>query len=121
MTLKYQREGFAQTRDALAWVGAHAPTFKFGLTLADVFAGLEHGYESVAPSLKGEERAAQWEASRIKLRAAHDLFKAGHVHAGKLTLQEAEELFSALRRINGKTPSRQELGDSEHGANGLDE
>ncbi|WP_234194254.1 hypothetical protein [Pseudacidovorax sp. NFM-22] len=121
MTLRYQREGFAQTRDALAWAGAYAPDFKFGLTLADVFAGLEHGYESVRSLLRDPERIAQWEASRSKLRAAHELFKAGDVHRGKLTLQEAEEGFTSLRRIKGKTPTRQELGDTEHGGNELDE
>ena len=121
MTLKYQRVGYAQTRDALAWVGTYAPNFKVGLTLADVFAGLEHGYESVASSLKDPERITQWEASRSKLRAAHELFKMGDVHRGKLTLQEAEELFTSLCRINGKSASRQKLGDTEHGANELDE
>jgi hypothetical protein len=121
MTLKYQREGYAQTRDALAWVGTYAPNFKFGLTLADVFAGLEHGYDSVASGLRDPERIAQWEASRSRLRLAYELFKSGDVRQGKLTLQEAEELFTSLRRINGKTPSRQELGDTENGTNELDE
>jgi hypothetical protein len=121
MTLKYKREGYAETRDALAWVGTYAPAFKFGLTLDDVFAGLEHGYQSVWPQLKDVERVAQWEASRQRMHQAHELFKKGDVHHGKLALQEAEELFTMLRRIKGKEVSRQEIADTEHGANELDE
>ena len=121
MILKYKREGYAETRDALAWVGTYAPAFKFGLTLDDVFAGLEHGYQSVRGELKGAERIAQWEASRQKMQEAHALFKSGDVHNGKRTLQQAEELFTTLRRIKGKKVSRQEVGDTEHGANELDE
>jgi hypothetical protein len=121
MTLKYKREGYAQTRDAITWVLLSAPNFKFGLTLEDVFAGLEHGYQSVRPQLKDVERIAQWEASRQKMQQAGDLFKKHDVHNGKLALQAAEELFIALRRIKGKKVSRQELGDTEHGANELDE
>ena len=121
MNLKYKREGYAQTRDALAWVGAYAPEFKFGLTLADVFAGLEHGYQTVRAALKEPTRIAQWEASRQKMMQAHALFLQGHVHQGKRTMQEAEELFIALRRISDKAVSRQELGDTEHAANELDE
>lgn len=121
MTLKYKREGYAETRDALAWVGAYAPVFKFGLTLDDVFAGLEHGYQSVRPQLKDMDRIAQWEASHQKMQQACELFKKGDVHNGKRTLQEAEELFTTLRRIKGKKVSRQEIGDTEHGANELDE
>lgn len=121
MALIYKREGFAQTRDALAWVGTYAPNFKFGLTLEQVFAGLEHGYQSVLPLLKDDERKGQWLESRQKLQQARKLFASGDVHGGKRTLQEAEELFTALRRIRGKKVSRQELGDTEHGANELDE
>lgn len=121
MTLKYKREGYAQTRDAITWVLLSAPNFKFGLTLDDVFAGLEHGYQSVRPQLKEAERIEQWETSHQKMQQAYELFKKGDVHHGKLTLQEAEELFIALRRIQGKKVSRQELGDTEHGGNELDE
>lgn len=121
MTLKYKREGYAETRDALAWVGTYAPSFKFGLTLDDVFAGLEHGYQTVRAQLKDGERIAQWEASHQKMQLAYDLFKKGDVHFGKLTLQQAEELFTMLRRTKGKTVSRQEIADTEHGANELDE
>jgi hypothetical protein len=120
MTLVYEREGYSQTRGALAWVGSYAPKFKFGLTLDDVFAGLEHGYQSVRAELKDAERIEQWETSRQKMQQAYELFKRNDVHNGKLTLQEAEELFIALRRIKGKV-SRQELGDTEDGANELDE
>jgi hypothetical protein len=121
MTLIYKREGYAQTRDALAWVGTYAPAFKFGLTLGDVFAGLEHGYQSVRGQLKDEERIAQWEQSRLKLQQAHELLKRGDVIEGKRTLQQAEELFTTLRRVKGKKVPRQELGDTEHGTNELDE
>lgn len=121
MTLIYKREGYAQTRDALVWVGAYAPELKFGLTLEQVFAGLEHGYQSVRPQLKDPERISQWEQSRQKMQEAHALFKRGDVHGGKRTLQQAEELFTTLRQIKGKKVSRQELGDTEHGANELDE
>jgi hypothetical protein len=121
MTLVYKREGYAQTRDALAWVGTYAPALKFGLTLEDVFNGLEHGYQSVRGQFKDVERIAQWEQSRLKMQEAHELFKRGEVIEGKRTLQEAEELFTALRRIKGKKVSRQELGETEHGANELDE
>jgi hypothetical protein len=121
MTLVYKREGYAQTRDALAWVGTYAPNFKYGLTLEQVFAGLEHGYQSVRPQLKDAERIAQWEASRQRMQKAFELYKRGEVREGTLTLQEAEELFTTLRRIKGKAVSRQELGDTEHGANELDE
>lgn len=121
MTLVYKREGYAQTRDALAWVGAYAPNFKYGLTLDEVFAGLEHGYASVLPQLKDAERIARWDLSRQKMREALGLFKGGKIIEGTRKLQEAEELFTTLRRIKGKAVSRQELGDTEHGANELDE
>ncbi len=121
MTLIYKREGFAQTRDALVWVMLTAPNFKYGLTLNDVFAGLEHGYQSVRPQLKDAERIEQWATSRQKMQAAYELFKKGNVHLGTRTLQEAQELFTTLRRIKGKAVSRQELGETEHGANELDE
>jgi hypothetical protein len=121
MMLKYKREGYAQTRDAITWVMLSAPNFKFGLTLDDVFAGLEHGYQSVRPALKDAERIEQWETSRKKMQEAYTLYKSGDNHQGTRTLQEAEELFIALRRIKGKKVSRQELGDTEHGANELDE
>jgi hypothetical protein len=121
MTLRYKVEGYAETRDAIIWIGLSAPNFKFGLTLDDVFAGLEHGYQSMRPQLKEPERIAQWEVSRQKMQDAYALFKNGDVHQGKLTLQQAEELFTTLRRIKGKAVSRQEIGDTEHGANELDE
>lgn len=121
MSLRYKVEGYAETRDAIVWVMLSAPNFKFGLTLAEVFAALEHGYESVRGKLRDADRISQWEASLSKLRAAHELYKVGDVQRGTRTLQEAQELFIALRRIKGKTPSRQELGDTEHGANELDE
>jgi hypothetical protein len=121
MTLRYKVEDYADTRDAISWILLSAPNFKFGLTLDEVFAGLEHGYQSVRPQLKDAERVAQWEASHQKMQEAHGLFKKGDVHNGKLTLQQAGELFTTLRRIKGKAVSRQELGDTEHGANELDE
>jgi hypothetical protein len=121
MALVYKREGFAETRDAIAWVGAYAPAFKYGLTLEQVFEGLEHGYQSVLPKLKDAERINQWELSRGKMREAFALYKAGDNKQATRTLQEAEELFTTLRRIKGKAVSRQELGDTEHGANEVDE
>jgi hypothetical protein len=121
MTLVYKREGFAETRDALVWVGTYAPHLKFGLTLDQVFAGLAHGYESVRPQIKDAERIAQWEQSRQKMQQAFGLFKEGKVTEGKRTLQAAEELFTSLRRIKGRKVSRQELGDTEQGGNELDE
>jgi hypothetical protein len=75
----------------------------------------------VRGQFKDVERIAQWEQSRLKMQEAHELFKRGEVIEGKRTLQEAEELFTALRRIKGKKVSRQELGETEHGANELDE
>jgi len=121
MTLRYKREGYAETRDALTWVMLSAPNFKFGLTLDDVFAGLEHGYQSVRRQLKDAERLAQWEASHQKMQEAYTLYKKGDDHQGTRKLQEASELFIALRRIKGKKVPRQELADTEHGANELDE
>ena len=121
MTLRYKVEGYAETRDAIIWIGLSAPDFKFGLTLDEVIAGLEHGYQSVRRRLKDTDRIAQWEASRRKMHEAYALFKKGDVDQGKRTLQEAEELFTTLRRIKGKAVSRQEIGDTEHGANELDE
>lgn len=121
MNLKYKREGFAQTRDAITWVMLSAPKFKFGLTLDDVFAGLEHGYQSVLPLLKDDERRKQWEDSLQQLRLARELFAAGDVHEGKRTMQKAEELFASLRRVGGVTPSPQALAESETGANEVDE
>ena len=120
-SLKYKREGYAQTRDALAWVGAYAPQFKFGLTLADVSAGLEYGYASVRPLLKDSMRISQWERYLALMREAVDLFAQSKVHEGKLRMQEAEELFNGLRRIRGRSLSRQELANTEHGANEVDE
>ncbi len=121
MTQVYKREGYAQTRDALSWVMLSAPNFKYGLTLEQVFAGLEHGYQSVRPQLKDAERIAQWEQSRQKMQEAFALFKQGENIQGTRTLQQAEELFTALRRIKGKSVSPQELGDTENGANEVDE
>ena len=121
MTLRYKREGYSETRDALTWVMLSAPNFKFGLTLDDVFAGLEHGYQSVLPQLKDAERVEQWEASRRKMQTAYALYKQGDDHQGTRTLQEASELFIALRRQKGKRMARQQLGETEQGANELDE
>lgn len=121
MTLRYKVESYAETRDAIVWIMLSAPNFKFGLTLDDVFAGLEHGYQSVRWQLKEKERMVQWEASHQKMQRAHELFRIGEVHQGKRMLQEASELFTTLRRIKGKSVSRQELGDTEHGVNELDE
>lgn len=121
MPLTYKLEGYAKTRDALTWIKLSAPNFKFGLTLEQLFAGLEHGYQSVRPQLKDRERILQWEQSRQKIQEAYALFKNGDFHRGKRTMQEAEELFIALRRIKGHKVSRQELGETEHGSNELDE
>jgi hypothetical protein len=121
VTLRYKVEGYAETRDAIIWIGMCAPHFKFGLTLQEVFAALEHGYESLRPKLKDAERISQFEHSQQKMRQALRLFEVGDIHNGKLTLQEAEELFTTLRRIRGKKVSRQVLGESEHGANEVDE
>jgi len=120
MTLRYKVEGYAQTRDALRWIVLSAPKFKYGLSLGEVFAGLEHGYQSVRPQLKDADRIAQWEASQQKMKQAYALLEEGDVSQGKRTLQEAEELFTTLRRVKGGV-SRQELGDTENGANELDE
>ena len=121
MAMIYKVEGFAETRDAIIWIKLSAPNFKYGLTLDQVFAGVEHGFQSVRAKLKDAERLAQLEASRQKLQEAYALLSNGDVPQGKRTLQEAEELFTTLRRIKGKTVSRQELGDTEHGANEVDE
>lgn len=121
MAAKYEVDGYAETRDALIWVKLSAPNFKFGLTADQLFAGIEHGYQSIRPQLKDAARIEQWEQSRKKMQEAHALFEQGDVHNGKRTLQEAEELFTTLRRIKGKKVSRQELGDTEHGANEIDE
>jgi hypothetical protein len=114
-------EGFADTRNMLSWAVLYAPEFKYGLTLGQVSDRLEHGYQSVLPKLKDAERINQWELSRGKMREAFALYKAGDNKQATRTLQEAEELFTTLRRIKGKVVSRQELGDSEHGANEVDE
>ncbi|WP_291587437.1 hypothetical protein [Comamonas sp. UBA7528] len=52
-----------------------APNFKYGLTLDEVFAGLEHGYQSVRPKLKDAERIAQWEASHQKMQEAYAFYR----------------------------------------------
>ncbi|CAN7437152.1 hypothetical protein LJR129_002828 [Acidovorax sp. LjRoot129] len=121
MTLRYKVEGFTETRDALIWVMLSAPTFKYGLSLDEVFAGLEHGYQSVRPKLTDVERIAQWEESRGKMQAAHALYRQGDDRQGTRTMQLASELFTTLRRAAGRKMSRQELGDSEHGTNEVDE
>jgi hypothetical protein len=121
MTLRYKVEGYAKTRDAISWIGFSAPELAYGLSISEAFAGLEHGYQSVLPSLKDEARRAQWQESYAKMQEAHRHFLAGDVRNGKLTLQQAGELFTMLRRIGGKKPSRQEIADTEHGANELDE
>lgn len=121
MTRSYIVEGYADTRGALVWIGMSAPNFRHGFTLDQLFSGLEHGYQSVRGQLKDAERIAQWEQSRLKMQQAHELFNRGEVIEGKRTLQQAEELFTTLRRVKGKKVSRQELGETEHGANELDE
>lgn len=121
MAMVYKVEGYAQTRDALMWATAYAPTFKYGLTFEQVIEGLEHGYQSVRAQLKDSERIDQWERSRRKLHQAYELFQKGDARQGSLTLQQAQELFTTLRRIQGKTVSRQKLGETENGANEVDE
>ncbi|MFS2034684.1 hypothetical protein ACEN8I_11725 [Polaromonas sp. CT11-55] len=98
-----------------------APNFKYGLSLEQVFAGLRHGFQSVRPKLKDSGRIEQWEASRQKMQPAYALFANGNFPRGTKILQEAQELFTTLRRIKGKAVSRQELGDTENAANQLDE
>lgn len=119
--LRYKVSGYAETRDAITWVASSAPKFDFGLSLDEVFMSLEHGYQSVRAQLKDPERIAQWQESREKMREAHFFFAYRDIHEGKKSLYAAGELFTTLRRIGGKKVSRQELGDTEHGANELDE
>lgn len=122
MTLRYKVDGYARTRDAIIWVKLSAPSLDFGLTLHEAFAGIEHGYRSVREKLnKDPARIAQWELSLTKLREAERLLEAGDVVQGKRTMQQAEELFTTLRRIGGRKVSRQHLGKTEHGANDVDE
>ena len=121
MGMRYRVDGFAETRDALSWALLSAPKFKFGLTPEEVFAGIEAGYDSVRANLKDAERIGQLEASRAKLREAFRLHLEGDKHTATRTLQEAQELFVTLRRIGGKTVSRQVLGETSHGANEVDE
>jgi hypothetical protein len=118
---RYKVEGFAQTRDFIVWVTSMAPDLKYGLTLEGAFTALNDGFLSVHHLLKDAERIAQWKAAREKARRAYHLFRAGQIKDAKLTLQEAEELFGGLRRIGGERVSRQRLGETEHGANELDE
>jgi hypothetical protein len=118
---RYKLEGFAETRDALVWVGAYAPNLKFGLTLEEAFSALNGGFLAVRSLLKDAPRIAQWEEAREMTRQAYHLFKASKIKEAKLTLQQAEELFGGLRRIGGAVVSRQRLGDTEHGANEVDE
>jgi len=119
--LKYKVEGYAETRDAITWIALTAPNFKFGLSLDDVFAGLDHGYQSVRRQLYDAERVAQWESSHRLMQEAYAFFKNRDDHLGTRALQAAGEQFTMLRRIKGAKVSRQELGDTEHGANTLDE
>jgi hypothetical protein len=121
MTLRYKVEGYAETRDSISWILLSAPNFKFGLTFDEVFAGLEHGYQSVREQLKDAERVEQWTASHQKLQVARVLLNKGDLHEGKLALQEASELFTMLRRIRGKAVSRKKIAATEHGANELDD
>ena len=121
MALRYKVDGYAQTRDAIVWITSNAPKLDFGLTLDEGFAGLDHGYQSVRAELKDAERIAQWEVSHQKMQEAHALFKKGDVHNGKRTLQQAEELFTTLRRIKGKKVSRQALGNTENGVHEIDD
>lgn len=118
---KYRVTGYAQTRDALTWVMLSAPDFKYGLTLEDVYNGILNGYMSVRPKLKDIDRVELWETSLRKFNEAFELFRKGNQKNGRLTMQEADELFSQLRRIGGKKALSQELADTEHGANELDE
>jgi len=59
-----------------------APAFRHGLTLDQIFTGLEHGYQSVRARLTDSERIRQWEQSRQKMQQAYALFKAGKVLEG---------------------------------------
>lgn len=119
--LRYKVEGYAQTRDALVWVGSSGPDLAFGLTLDDALAALEHGYDSVRSELAEPARVAQLDHSRAQMRVAIALFQQGRVHEAKVTMQNAEELFITLRRVRGKAVSRQQLGETEHGGNEVDE
>ena len=78
----YLVSGYAEARAALVWVGMSAPAFRHGLTLDQIFTGLEHGYQSVRARLTDSERIRQWEQSRQKMQEAYALFKAGKVLEG---------------------------------------
>jgi hypothetical protein len=121
MAPKFKVEGFAETRDCLLWVAQNALEGRYGLTLNDCFETLEYGYQSVLPKIKDEQRRAQWAASLQKTQESHRLFELGDKNNAIRVLFEAHEIFTTLRRIGGKKPSRQGLGDTEHGANELDE
>lgn len=119
--LRYKLEGYAQTRDAIVWITSSAPHLDYGISLDEAFLALDVGYESVLDKLKDKERLSQGQQSRDRMHSAYFHFAKGEVLEGKRALFEAGELFTTLRRIDGKKPSRQELGDTEHAANELDE
>ncbi len=118
---RYLRTGYADTRGAIIWMMHNAPGMKFGLSLDEVWFGIECGYDSVRVQLKDAERVSQIDESRRLLRKSIVLFKAGDRTQGVRTAQVAEELFVALRRVGGRKLSRQELAETEHGANEVNE
>lgn len=121
MTSRYKLKGYAETRDALTWVMLSAPKLKYGLTMDEVLSALEGGFDSVKCELKDEARLGQLEESRSLMREAFAFFKQERSNLGTQKMQQASELFTRLRRVNGQAPTRQQLGDSEHGANEVNE
>jgi hypothetical protein len=102
MNTSYAPNGFAETREALAWAGAYAPEFKGRFTLNEVFADLEHGLDTTRPTIKDAERLAILEQVRTKLRESKAAFATGQIKPAHRALQDASELFRSLRRP--KTP-----------------
>jgi hypothetical protein len=119
--MKIRFETYAETRDHHVWTANNAMRGWRGLTVEDCFETLEHGYQCVLRGIHDAERQVQWQAAHRKMQESHAFFKQGDEHNGAKVLFEAHELFTTLRRIGGKKPCRQELGDTEHGANELDE
>lgn len=117
----FATEGFADTLSALSYVMLSAPNFRHGLTLDDVAAGLEQGYASVRPKIKDEERIAEFELSLSKMRAAIGALRNNDIRTGVRTIQEASEIFRALRRIKGRRLSIQEQYDTYDRNNEVDE
>jgi len=111
MVTKIAPNGFAETRDHMAWVMGYAPNFPRRLTLDDVFADLNYGLDTVKVTLKDAERLEILERCRGMLADAKAALAKNEIIPGKQLLLDAQYLFRSLRRPKRK-PGQFDPGDS---------